>query len=252
MQIIIFFLVNTGYIQTPGWSDGIFYPPNMNSTVRVEVPEDHSVMVSFVDLFLNFPIADDCLKTHDWVQISYTASGSTHAMAKSCGRSRPSAFLADAQVLLVHFVSDSEEKKLGFKLHFSFHNSLAMPEQFPDGTWNCSVPHWLHFRHHLPCDLEANCRGGEDEADCPYTSDLCGPGLISFGGGCYQYVIRDGQLSWHQASMECQRRGGRLASLHNADQWTTVMGLLALRDFDHSRKGVYVGIRTVNPARPSL
>lgn len=221
----------------------------MDSTVHVEIPAGHSVMVSFMDFFLEFT-KYACVT--DWVQVSYTDSESTHTMDRVCSRTRPPPFLADARVLSVHFVADNERRGTGFRLHFSFHNGSATPEQFPDGKWNCSVPYWRDFRYHFPCDLEPECRGGEDEADCPYTTDLCGPGLVSAAGGCYQYVIRDGPLSWWQASALCQEGGGRLASLHSADQWIVVMELAKLRDFDVTRDGVYVGLRTVSPARPAM
>lgn len=243
-------MLRTGYVQTPGWSKGQLYPPNVDSEVRVQVPEGYSLMVSFVDSIVDHPAVLGCIM--DWVQISYTANGSTHAMARSCGRKRPSAFLVNAEELAVHFVSDYDDSKDGFKLQFSFHSRSSVPQQFADGTWNCSVPHWPDFRYHFQCDLQPDCRGGEDEAECPYTSDICPQGLISAGGGCFRYVIRDRKLSWHEASAECQRRGERLASLHNKEQWTTIMGVLALRDFDEGRKGVYVGIRTVSPARPPM
>lgn len=228
------------------------YPLNMNSKVRVEVPKKYLLMVSFVDSHVDryIPVVGNCHM--DWVQISYVTNGSTRAMDRYCGRRRPSAFLAHAEELVVHFVSDDDYKLPGFKLQFSFHNTSALPEQLSDGTWNCSVPYWPDFRHHFQCNLQSECTRGEDEAVCPYTSDLCPPGLIAAGGGCFRYVIRDGNLSWHDASAECQRRGERLASLHNKEQWTTIMGLLALRDYDEDREGVCIGIRTVSPSRPPM
>ncbi|PVD34066.1 hypothetical protein C0Q70_05328 [Pomacea canaliculata] len=42
----------------------------------------------------------------------------------------------------------------------------------PDGRWNCSVQHWSDYRQHFPCNLVTECVGGEDEAECPYTSDV--------------------------------------------------------------------------------
>nr|KAG5697695.1 hypothetical protein BaRGS_000580 [Batillaria attramentaria] len=73
----------------------------------------------------------------------------------------------------------------GFRLRFTFHNYSALPEQLSDRKWNCSVPHWADFKQHIPCNLVPDCVSGEDEEDCPYSSDACGQGHFSVGGTCY-------------------------------------------------------------------
>nr|KAG5698640.1 hypothetical protein BaRGS_003154 [Batillaria attramentaria] len=37
------------------------------------------------------------------------------------------------------------------------------------------------------CNLEVECLEAEDEVDCPYSSDACGPGQIEAGDKCYTY-----------------------------------------------------------------
>nr|KAG5697926.1 hypothetical protein BaRGS_026864 [Batillaria attramentaria] len=49
----------------------------------------------------------------------------------------------------------------------------AIPVRLAGGKWNCSVPYWADFRQHFLCNLNQECAGMEDEADCPYTTDLC-------------------------------------------------------------------------------
>ena len=51
------------------------------------------------------------------------------------------------------------------------------------------MPHWADFQQHLQCNLRVECASGEDEAQCPYTTDDCGPGRISIDGVCYVYVV---------------------------------------------------------------
>ena len=77
---------------------------------------------------------------------------------------------------------------------FSFHNETRVPERASDGTntWNCSVPHWPEFQHHLFCDLIPQCRNGQDEASCPYASPECDDGYLHVNGSCYQVT----QMLW--------------------------------------------------------
>ena len=72
-----------------------------------------------------------------------------------------------------------------FRLYFSFHENSQIPEQLPDGTWNCSVPHWPDFQLHFPCNMLWDCAAGEDERECPYTSHKCGS-QVAAGSSCFR------------------------------------------------------------------
>ena len=55
---------------------------------------------------------------------------------------------------LINLLSDHVKYLRGFRLLFSFHNDSALPEQLPDGKWNCSVPFWPDFKQHLLCNFK--------------------------------------------------------------------------------------------------
>nr|KAG5710942.1 hypothetical protein BaRGS_013676 [Batillaria attramentaria] len=85
-----------------------------------------------------------------------------------------------------------------------------MPEQLDTGLFNCSVPHYTSFRLHFDCNLETECRAGEDERGCPYTSAACGPGFIDAGKKCYRYVTVRKEITWDDAYQQCRSFGERL------------------------------------------
>ncbi|KAK7469766.1 hypothetical protein BaRGS_00036248 [Batillaria attramentaria] len=93
-----------------------------------------------------------------------------------------SAYEADVMFLYVRMDIDWRyEENSNFRIVFSFHETHSVePKLLPGGKWNCSVPDMLSFRSHFPCDLVADCAGGEDEADCPYTG-RCGQGKLTIG-----------------------------------------------------------------------
>ncbi|PVD34062.1 hypothetical protein C0Q70_05324 [Pomacea canaliculata] len=127
----------------------------------------------------------------------------------------------------------------GFKLLFSFHNVSALPERLADNRWNCSVPHWSDFRQHFPCNLESDCVGGEDEADCPYTSDVCGQGFARMGQGCVLFVRTPTQVAWPEADMMCDSRDMALISASTPEKWDALYNLLAYRP----NENVLVGLK---------
>nr|KAG5696488.1 hypothetical protein BaRGS_016527 [Batillaria attramentaria] len=140
----------------------------MDSWVRVGVPRNHQVMISVVSLVLQ---AYDPLCRHDSVSLFLGDHPAHETLVwKVCGI-RPKAALYQTDSFLVYFVSDVAFAYAGFRLAFSFHNDSFLPEQLPDGTWNCSVPYFGEFRQHFPCDVKPQCAAGEDEVDCPYTSE---------------------------------------------------------------------------------
>ena len=86
------------------------------------------------------------------------------------------AFLSSLLNLLIgcSFVS---LKKSCSHLLFSQQRS-RQPSRASSGLWNCSVAEWSEFERHFRCNLETECDGGEDEAQCFYTGH-CGKGRLT-------------------------------------------------------------------------
>ncbi|KAK7484058.1 hypothetical protein BaRGS_00024670, partial [Batillaria attramentaria] len=229
---------SAGYIQTPGMDGQTPYPYNMDSWVDVNVPEHHVVMITFSHLDVHDNCGDDAV-------FLYTGGRNPENMAwELCsGEYRPLNFLLDTRRFSVHFTSDETESFSGFKLLFSFHNHTAVPQRLSEGTWNCSVPYFSNFQQHFRCDLDQDCAGAEDETDCPYTSEACGPGFISLGDGCYKLMMQEIVVSWTDASTKCQLAGGYLVSLNTREEWHNVTRLLG-------RLNVFVGLTAVDPLLP--
>nr|KAG5697923.1 hypothetical protein BaRGS_026861 [Batillaria attramentaria] len=132
-------------------------------------------MISFphVDIMADHWCRDDRL-------LLYEGGNSHRNVIKTiCEKRSLAPEVLNTTVLYVRFVSFiwSFNSGTGFRLLFSFHDRQSQPEKLPGGTWNCSVPYWDDFKQHFPCDLQPQCANGEDELDCSYTTDTCGPGL---------------------------------------------------------------------------
>lgn len=145
---------------------------------------------------------------------------------------------------------DGLQIQRGQRLRFSFHNRTALPQQFPNGSWNCSVPYWPDFKQHFLCNFNTECAGGEDEASCPYTTETCGPGLISIGGLCYIYRIPQHKISWMDADRLCRLQGATLALLKSDEEWSRVAH--DLRRGIHPRKPLFIGLRTSSRRLPAM
>ena len=179
-----------------------------------------------------------------------------------CGNTIPGPKLYETNLLTFFFYGWGNSSSFtGFKIQFSFYPRSARPLRLPDGTWNCSVANWPDFRHHFPCNLHADCARGEDEEQCPYTSDLCGPGLLTIGGRCYSYtwnIMTKGYLltlryqnqhtTWKAAMEDCRRNGARLASLGSYQEMSEVRELLYKTD----TPVVIIGMIPVAAAAPYL
>nr|KAG5710982.1 hypothetical protein BaRGS_013716 [Batillaria attramentaria] len=117
-----------------------------------------------------------------------------------------------------------------------------------EGKWNCSLTHGEHLARTFACDLKADCLEGEDESDCPFASPACGDGLISLGTSCYELIRPETDLTWHEASDVCVRRGAKLASLNTYAEWKNV--------FDFLRKlileRVFIGMKRHTPSLPEM
>ena len=112
--------------------------------------------------------------------------------------------------LRFHFHSDFSGQFPGFKLLFSFHSLENPPQQLHNGLFVCSTPLYNTFQHHLSCNFVPECENGEDERDCPRSTEAC-RGALQYGHKCYRYVRMERAFSWDRAAAECRRGNSTLA-----------------------------------------
>ena len=181
-----------------------------------------------------------------YVTLEMKKNSSKQPLWSTCGRKQYDSISVvneSAQVRLkYHFntLFHPATGRVGFRFFFSFHQNFSLPSQLSDGRWNCSLPHWTEFKRHFPCNLQAECVGGEDEKDCHYTNvSRCGAGAISLGESCYLYVISKSDVTWNEALDICVRKGAHLADLLSMEEWFDVMGLLTVR-----AAAIYLGLRS--------
>ena len=251
-------LAFTGSIATPGWDGVTSYLLAMDTNSSVRVPEGHVVMVSVLDM----DIAGSYSVCYDYNVALSTDPKALITDEFLCGNTIPGPKLYETNLLTFFFYGWGISRSFrGFKIQFSFYPRSARPLRLPDGTWNCSVANWPDFRHHFPCNLHADCARGEDEDQCPYTSDLCGPGLLTIGGRCYSYnwnimtkgymtLLRQGneQITWRAAMEDCRSNGARLASLGSYQEMSEVRELLYKTD----TPAVFIGMIPVYASAPYL
>ncbi|KAK7446245.1 hypothetical protein BaRGS_00040287 [Batillaria attramentaria] len=64
----------------------------------------------------------------------------------------------NTSTLSIHFVNDvTSSTCFHFELLFSFHRLGEVPEQLPDGKWNCAVKYLGEFEYHLPSGRDFDC-----------------------------------------------------------------------------------------------
>lgn len=212
----------------------------MDSWMRVAVPRSQSVLVS---------IAYKDLKTYSTLTLYKGANSKHEVVWITDGHYNITPVLLNTSSLFVHYQCGKVSGLItGFRLMFSFHNSSLLPEQMPDGRWNCSVPNWTDFKQHLSCDLTFECINLEDEWNCPYGSDTCGPGFFLAGGSCFMFSLTYQTVSWMTASEICRQHGNRLASLNTWEKITEAFQVLRKYMLvQYLKVRIYIGLRTSNP-----
>ncbi|KAK7453167.1 hypothetical protein BaRGS_00039650 [Batillaria attramentaria] len=245
----------SGFIQTPKTHLG-FYPKNMDSWLRLEVPADHVVMLSVneMDIDMTHKHSNDC--KGDIFKLYLERNRSKTLLWELCHRELPAPIVLEAEFLHAHFISDSlenRETEKGARLTFTFHNVTARPSRVePSGKWNCSVPFWADFRQHLPCNLVPDCVHSEDEMACPYTTDECGPGFIMAGGSCFIFLTHEKKISWEDAADECRKRDAYLAILHTEGEWEELTESLSVRNSKLDLEGTLIGLRSLESFAPDM
>ena len=223
----------------------------MDAWVRLNVPSQHAVMLSFLTLDVGDVHSDvrGCHSESDYISIKFRVTSYADVDLMACSGHPTTEKVYRAETVLVGLVTNWDKLRgTGFRLSYSFHRQGQTPERNADGRWNCSVPFWDSIKDHFPCDLEVECVGAEDEKDCPYSSHLCAPGEFFLGHSCYMYVKGRSEITWDFASVQCQKHGGHLVSLNDMAEWRSVMQLL--RQFGVGR--VFAGITTASQSLPEM
>ena len=236
---------------------------SMNTSIGFPIPVGHVIMVSV----LHMDIPGRFYRCESYAYVSfYDSDGFSRELRVLCGNTipGPEVYDLDSGFFYVRFTSLASDKGVpGFRLQFSFYPRSARPLRLPDGTWNCSVANWPDFRHHFPCNLQAECARGEDEEQCPYNSPRCGRGRLSVGRRCYymrsfqrvekQVSPRYAEMglvhvSWKAAEERCRQEGGHLASLSSYREMADVRQLL----FSSDDVPFFIGMIPVERSVPYL
>ncbi|KAK7102516.1 hypothetical protein V1264_020722 [Littorina saxatilis] len=234
-----------GYITSPGWDGHTNTFPGHDCWTRLDVPPEHAVMLTFLDLELSPSVFDDC--PQEFVLVMTGGTTRQHVIQKVCGFSPPEPELFKTDVMHVQFYTSADfVQYTGFRLLYSFYTIPTMPKRDVNGRWNCSVPDWPEFQQHFPCNLLADCAEAEDEEGCPYTSPLCDKGHFHWGTSCYRYFRTTAKISWNEASQDCQRHGSHLVSLNDASEWRNVTSLLS----QYHVKSIHTGLRSASASLP--
>ncbi|XP_076462149.1 uncharacterized protein LOC143294656 [Babylonia areolata] len=227
-----------GYVESPGFSEGVMYPSGPDQWARLHVPDGHVTMVSFLHLYLKSfegGNRDDALSLYvDGETESHLKWTVTHVdqAPVQVVEARNVSFKLKTKKHSSHWFHSSHV--FGFRVLITFHSQGGeRPVQDASGlAWNCSVPFWPKFKDHLSCNLEEECLNGEDESHCPYVTDTCGPDRLTIGSNCYLLVRPspfNSTLSWNQARKQCVGQGGRLASLNTPQEWLDVTAAVQRR-----------------------
>ena len=224
----------SGYVTSPGYDDMKPYPAFLNATFRLNITQGEVVLVSFP----HFSVEMHPVCRYDSLTLSVD-SGKDLRWVK-CGVSDLALQVFNASVHL-WFQSDNVVQSSGFKMMYTVLNSSQEPLILNNGLLNCSVAHFAEFAHHVNCNLAVECAGKEDEADCSYTTNACGPGLVDAGDKCYYYARVTENLTWYEAYSECLSLNKTLVSPRSPREWERFLRLMG-----HGSKTstVYTGLRT--------
>ncbi|XP_076968540.1 suppressor of tumorigenicity 14 protein isoform X2 [Tamandua tetradactyla] len=127
------------------------YPPNINCTWNIEVPDNRNVKVRFKSFYLAEPDVALGTCTKDYVEIQG---------ARYCGQRPQFVVTSNSSRVTVHFHSDQSYTDMGFLAEFlSYDSSDPCPGMFTCKTGRC-------IRKGLRCDGWADCTDHSDELNC--------------------------------------------------------------------------------------
>ena len=222
-----------GFWQTPFWDGVTRYLPRDRPWLELElnIPEDHSVMISFEQLGVGLePMLRMRCPRENMVEVKVPSQPSF--FERYCDNTKntlPKLIASASKVLIAYQLTFNPlHVNTGFKLRFSFHKKPARIDFFTDTKqFNCSGQYWPQFKQHFPCNLEKDCDGGEDEAECPYMSrQRCGQNYMAVAGTCFFLERGDRLRSWSEAAKSCSRHNHHLPTLNTREEWEEFQRLL--------------------------
>ncbi|KAK7475554.1 hypothetical protein BaRGS_00033187 [Batillaria attramentaria] len=224
------------FIQTPGWDKHerfLHRSAYRDIWVDVNVPANRWTLMS---ASVTSPVP--C--RHNTLDM-YVANKSSGNWFSFCNQESPVAALHWANVFTLHMRLDRLLSVIRFQFRFTFF-------LLPTGKWNCSVANFADFSLHFHCNLETECAGGEDEKSCPYTG-RCRAGQFQVGDRCYTYTRPPRDVSWNEASVDCTRKGGYLASLNTKEEWDGMVKVIQDKQWMDT---LYLGLRRSGSSMPSM
>lgn len=249
---VVFTSPVSGFVTSFAYDGEICYALNVSAAAELLPPQGHVIMLSFPRFDIGDLDDNVCLTGsmstalddtgNDYVSLLEGRNGSFRVVWERCGSHNIETNVFENS-LRVHFVSKFKyNPNLGFKAVFSYHKWSEVPTKLRSGLWNCSVSYYSDFKHHLECNLQLECHDGLDEGPhCPFSNLACN-GSVAFENLCFTYVTWPEKLSWDQAQIECQNRGGSLVSLASPEKRRA---FLQLYEHGKNRRPAYIGARTV-------
>ena len=209
-----------GYVTPPGYDGRSGYAGLMDARYTVEVPEKHTVMISFEQFYLMEPSFDrlDNSLCLDYLKILSTdeTTGAERAELFACGNVY---LVPDVynQSLTLHFHTDMRFFRTGFKMRFSLHRRSSTPRKVQTGLFDCSGPNYGSFQDHVQCNTHIECEGREDEGGhCPFSNPAC-DGSVAVGDKCYTFFDSQ-RVDWYDVAKECEREGAVLATVKTPEE----------------------------------
>ena len=236
-KIVNNFLLATGYIQTMNWDGQSHYESDTDTCLTLSVPANHSIMISIFNMDL-----ERCCRC-DFVELFLAHACTGNPAETVCDNSGLDPNVYDTQYFSVHFRSDHDIQRTGFRLLFSFHPSQQRPSRVGSGKWDCAVPGASVWIQHFTCSPLTFCDGGQDRPTdgCP-SAEICGSNVITLGIGCYRPISSKKQITWDEAEDMCKSNHGHLVSLNTEQEWDRVTDWMkTARVFEH--KLIMVGLR---------
>ena len=215
----------SGTITHLGYDNNKGYADNTDASFEFSVPKGKSLVLSFPLFYLKGASQNSC---GDYLELrTVSPNGIQRVSWRQCGRQ-----IIPVEVFLhrvaLRFLARREKEsrfiqiRAGFQLQFSFHPLLQSPRRLSSGRFDCSVPYYHTFKHHVLCNGVHECHHSEDESPhlCPFT---CVGSNHSFtvGRKCYNLTRSslDYGLTQDEAEEQCRSRGGALAMLKTRSDW---------------------------------
>ncbi|XP_025113533.1 uncharacterized protein LOC112575741 [Pomacea canaliculata] len=207
---IIFNSSTSGKIEMKNWRTYEPSPPFVKTSVLLQAPDDHIVVVHFI---LHRYICWGYDKTRDHVTFRTENNTVTNELCQS-PTNVCSALVFHSGWVLIEFFSYEMFSAEVLTITFEFHHISQPPAALSGDRWNCSVSDWPEMWQGVPCIFVFDCYDREAEVGCWQGDGTFRQGIVQVDGRCIGISQADvTQSSWYHESQWCQQRGGQLVSL---------------------------------------